>query len=635
MANDLASKFDTDEDEPSEIEYYCFPDADAVGIQDPYFAKIWQNAVDELNTQDNDNDDPDMDDMEDWQNDDDSDNSDLDDSDDENFSDEEDFDDEDESDWDEEDEAQFEELFSPSLQFDENRSDLQKLRDFLEQGRQAAVKQVAATARRLRGLKNLNVDLGSLAGIVEQEIRGLRPLLEEQLISNMFGGAALGVAQAGVHVPPAFTTPFAMDPALNTEALASLLFPGATPPKAVFPVLEAAVSTIKNAAVAAGKDFRHTAQLVREEAFAITGDLTEKALLDVRNEFQRAVAEGLSQKEFIDIISDKLENAGSPLAPAHLENVFRTNVMSAMSDAQNEAIQNPMIADAFPYAAYSATHDGRVRQEHLALEGHGLDGTNIYRVNDPVFQKFRPPWAFNCRCTWTPTSIEMAAHKGVQEAADWMQRASEMVQQHGGTLHQYLNDTAPAASQHVSEPGFQPDPEFDRSPQFTEQRQNRGLIVLEGGVSVTSKQSPPQITRASSISAPSRPMASATSFEEVVGGLMETLGASIGVPLGEAMVNGMRGIVREELQQLQVHVAAPTIQLAEQQSPTVIVNVPEQAPPTVNVAAPIVNVAAPVVNVAAPDVHVEVNAPKQSSSKEIAIERNAEGSIIGAKVISK
>jgi uncharacterized protein with gpF-like domain len=44
--------------------------------------------------------------------------------------------------------------------------------------------------------------------------------------------------------------------------------------------------------------------------------------------------------------------------------------------------------------AYYATHDARVRDDHLAMETLGLDGTNIYRADDPIWREYLPPWDF-------------------------------------------------------------------------------------------------------------------------------------------------------------------------------------------------------------------------------------------------
>lgn len=241
------------------------------------------------------------------------------------------------------------------------------------------------------------------------------------------------------------------------------------------PALERAIEVLDKAPVRVGADYLETADHVREGAFAITGELTEKAVADVREQLSKAILEGKSQKEFIETVADRLEEEGSPLSIPHIENVFRTNTMSAYSKAQEEAVSHPVVSDAFPYATYYATHDARVRPEHLAMEKYsppkenwkgggpyGLDGTNVYRFDDPVFKAFRPPWHYNCRCSWVPTTVEQAAKKGVKEASDWLERAKALAKVQGGSFYQYLASTAPSSPAHVNPPPFEVPPEFKK-----------------------------------------------------------------------------------------------------------------------------------------------------------------------------
>lgn len=92
----------------------------------------------------------------------------------------------------------------------------------------------------------------------------------------------------------------------------------------------------------------------------------------------------------------------------------------AYSTGLIEVLNHPLVADEFPYLAYHAVHDSRVRPEHLALERHGLNGTNIYRRDDPIWERFTPPWDYQCRCAIIPMTIEDAARAGVHEAQEWL-----------------------------------------------------------------------------------------------------------------------------------------------------------------------------------------------------------------------
>ncbi len=189
-------------------------------------------------------------------------------------------------------------------------------------------------------------------------------------------------------------------------------------------------------------------QLEAEElgnAFTVAGLETDAALARVRDALATTLREGFTLEEF--------KEAAGPanfLSDAHAETVFRTNLHQGYSDGKLALVEHPAVADAFPYATFDPIHDDRVRKTHRALASQGLDGTNVYRVDDPVWQAIRPPFDFNCRCAWGPLTIRQAARKGVKEAETWLEE-----------------ERPPASPQHVPWPTYngqpiQPNPRFRR-----------------------------------------------------------------------------------------------------------------------------------------------------------------------------
>ena len=49
----------------------------------------------------------------------------------------------------------------------------------------------------------------------------------------------------------------------------------------------------------------------------------------------------------------------------------------------------------------------------------GLNGTSVYRRDDPMWDLFTPPWGYQCRCGVNLLTVEAAARKGVVEARRW------------------------------------------------------------------------------------------------------------------------------------------------------------------------------------------------------------------------
>jgi SPP1 gp7 family putative phage head morphogenesis protein len=185
--------------------------------------------------------------------------------------------------------------------------------------------------------------------------------------------------------------------------------------------------------------------MARAKSFTIAGVDATETLTKIRDSLSKNVKDGADYETFKSSVLDSLDE-GTFLSEGHLETLFRTNVQTAFSDGQMTVLQHPLIRDGFPYAAYDSIHDDRVRSKHKKLDTSGINGTNIYRSDDPVFQMFRPPWDYNCRCSWTPITVRQAAEAGVEEAQRWLDSGVE-----------------PSSPTFVPTPAFTPPEGFNRS----------------------------------------------------------------------------------------------------------------------------------------------------------------------------
>lgn len=183
----------------------------------------------------------------------------------------------------------------------------------------------------------------------------------------------------------------------------------------------------------------------RAKAFTVANVAAEETLTKIRDSLAENVAEGADYGTWKDKVLQDVD-AGTFLSDAHQEVVFRANVQSAFSDGQASVLSHPLVRSGFPYADYDAIHDDRARHNHLALETYGIQGTNTYRLDDPVFQTFRPPWDYSDRCSWTPITVRQAAEKGIKEAQEWLRTGVE-----------------PGDKAFVAMPPFQPPPGFQRA----------------------------------------------------------------------------------------------------------------------------------------------------------------------------
>lgn len=240
--------------------------------------------------------------------------------------------------------------------------------------------------------------------------------------------------QMALHVPPPIIPPY----------LKALIPGGPGEPDIHFPVIEEAAHELSQKNVMDRAMYDALDSAARAKAFTVAGVDSDETLAKIRDVLAKNVQEGADFKTFKKEVLEAV-GEGTFLSDSHLENIFRTNVQSAFSDGQMKILNHPYVADGFPYVSYFPIEDDRVRHNHLALEKLGIDGSNVYRITDPVFKTFRPPWDYNCRCGFAPMTVMQAAAEGIREAIQWLQSGQE-----------------PFPPAFVPMPPFQPPPGFQR-----------------------------------------------------------------------------------------------------------------------------------------------------------------------------
>lgn len=189
-------------------------------------------------------------------------------------------------------------------------------------------------------------------------------------------------------------------------------------PEVRFPRLESAAQRLIDRRVLPRPVFDALTDQAKSESFTVAGTIEDDTIQTVRDVIAQNVAEGTSYKGFREAMGDRLET--SFLGDHHAETVYRTNVQAAFRDGRETLMSNPVVDELFPYQEYLPIGDDRVRSEHALLGTLGLDGTGVYRRDDPFWDRFTPPWGFNCRCGVNVLTKEQAARKGVREAQRWV-----------------------------------------------------------------------------------------------------------------------------------------------------------------------------------------------------------------------
>jgi SPP1 gp7 family putative phage head morphogenesis protein len=189
------------------------------------------------------------------------------------------------------------------------------------------------------------------------------------------------------------------------------------PPAVRLPKIEAAANYLQTRLDFTPGEFEELDEDAKQIGFTVARLASTDAVRAVRKALYEDITAGGTLRQFRENVSDAIE--GSSLSDSQIEAIYRTHLGRAYSAGQRRVLGTPLVSDEFPYLMYVATHDSRVREEHIALESMGLNGTAVYRADDPFWDRYTPPWGWNCRCTSIPLSIEDAAEYGVREAIQW------------------------------------------------------------------------------------------------------------------------------------------------------------------------------------------------------------------------
>lgn len=271
------------------------------------------------------------------------------------------------------------------------------------------------------------IDETRMIEIAREELEAFEPILARTLydteIAAWIAGAS-GVADMlpdGAWIDQASVESFfvGQQPPDQPPASAMPAPPGDDgDPIVTFPAIERAAESLAERKVLLPEDFRALADGTQRSAFTVARQGSIETLAKIRDTLAISVREGIALDDFRDLLTEAIDT--SQIGPGHLENVYRTNVQTAYMDGFDELASDPIAAAAFPYQEYIAVHDDRARHDHLALETLGMNGTNVYRRDDPMWDYFLPPWDYQCRCGVNLLTIQAAARKGVREAQEWL-----------------------------------------------------------------------------------------------------------------------------------------------------------------------------------------------------------------------
>lgn len=245
----------------------------------------------------------------------------------------------------------------------------------------------------------------------------------------MVAGWVGGANRVAFSLPPTVRDSFGgFAPPNEPPTVASGMgFPDDDLPGIQLPGINRAVERLESRRIVRPDEFRTLSASAKQQAFTISSDLSDDSIGEIRDLLTETIREGYDRETFERMAEERIDKL--PISRSHLEQVYRNTVNESLSQGMEHVLDQPLVANAFPYRLYVPIRDARARHEHLALETLGLNGTGVYWKDDPTWLRFRPPWDYNCRCGWVAISIKAAARLGVREAQEWFESDEEPIHQ--------------------------------------------------------------------------------------------------------------------------------------------------------------------------------------------------------------
>ena len=187
--------------------------------------------------------------------------------------------------------------------------------------------------------------------------------------------------------------------------------------KVLFPQIERGIEALQSRNLVPAPTMRWLEGEARANAYQTMNITNLQTLAKVRDKLATAVDQGWTKRQWKQSLDGIFDTTA--IAENRIDLAFRDIVTTSYSEGREAMHRQPIVQAAMPYAGYRATDDGRTRPEHQMLESLGLNGTHIYRADDPVWRWFTPPHDFNCRCSKVYYTIRQAARHGVEEAIQW------------------------------------------------------------------------------------------------------------------------------------------------------------------------------------------------------------------------
>lgn len=189
--------------------------------------------------------------------------------------------------------------------------------------------------------------------------------------------------------------------------------------KAWMPVVNAAARAVGNLRPLLDWIFHAADARTRQNAFTVTGLATQRALEAVQRSLVRAINTGQGQTTWMRQAVVRKALATGPIGRAQANMIYRWNVGQGFHIGQRMILSDPIVGDNFPYVRVMVIVDSRLSDICREMSHRGIQGTSVFRRDDPAYVYNRSLRHIGCRCHDSPLTVRQAAELGIAEAIKW------------------------------------------------------------------------------------------------------------------------------------------------------------------------------------------------------------------------
>lgn len=152
--------------------------------------------------------------------------------------------------------------------------------------------------------------------------------------------------------------------------------------------------------------FERLSREAKQHAFRVSVVSNARLIQQIRTKIEKDIRDGTAWPEVRKQLLELFRASGTkPPTLSRLRLMFQQNSAQAYNDARRDFLDQPHIAESFPFRQYLTVGNGTpgvsgVRPEHAALHGQ------VFRWDDPFWDDHTPPWGWGCRCYIRPLSAD-------------------------------------------------------------------------------------------------------------------------------------------------------------------------------------------------------------------------------------